>query len=291
MSVLLLLILGTIWGSGYSLAKYATTHGITPLNYSFWQCLGPVLVLSIVNLIYREKSIFKKEYFFFFLISGALGLAIPNAIMYNMAPRLPSGILSIIINIVPVITFALTVGLGLNRFSWKMFWAVFLTMLGLGLILLPNIWPVRGHLLPYMLVSLSVPCCFSGYAIYIQSYRHQGMSARVMALGMLSSATLLQAPFIIYFHQFYWFHVIPTLPDLAVILEIILSSLGYIILFKLINRAGANYYSLVPAVVVMVGVLWGKLFFHEVITIYIFGSLICIVMGIILATYKLSVNK
>lgn len=124
-AVLLLLVLGTIWGSGYSLAKYATTHGITPLDYSFWQCLGPALVLSIVNLIYREKSIFKKEYFFFFFISGALGLAIPNAIMYNMAPRLPSGILSIIINIVPVITFALTIGLGGNRFSYSAaFWVL-----------------------------------------------------------------------------------------------------------------------------------------------------------------------
>ena len=293
MSVLLLLLLGTIWGSGYSLAKYATTHGVSPIGYSFWQCVGPGIILLLVNCFQSSKikEFLKLKNLLFFVISGLLGLALPNAIMYSVAPILPSGLLSIIVNIVPVITFLLTVLLGINRFNWSMCWAVLLTTLGLILIFFPSLSLVSVDLLPNVLLALIVPICFASYAIYVQTYRPADLSASVMALGMLWSATLIQTPIVFYLHQFYFFNLTPTLVDWSVLLEIILSSLGYIVLFKLIRIAGANYYSLVPAVVVVVSLLLGRLIFNEIINYYVIGALICIILAIFLATKQLQSSQ
>ena len=40
LSVILLISLGLVWGSGYAIARFAVTNGVTPLGYTFWQCLG-----------------------------------------------------------------------------------------------------------------------------------------------------------------------------------------------------------------------------------------------------------
>lgn len=289
MSLFLLLSLGTIWGSGYSLAKYATTHGVSPLGYSFWQCFGPAIILLCFNFFESRKIKFllSSNHLIFFLVSGVLGLALPNFIMYNVASMLPSGVLSIVVNIVPVITFILTVALGINRFNWSMLSAVLLVLLGLGLLFGPVVIIAHQLSWKYLLLALIVPTCFASYSIFVQLKRPLNMCATTMALGMLCSATLIQVPFILYYNQFYVFNFPFSFADWAIVFEVALSSLGYIILFKLIHLAGANYYSFVPAVVVIVSIVLGKVLFNEVLSYYVIAAMFCIVASIMLATKNL----
>jgi len=58
----LLILLGVLWGSGYSLARYATTHGVAPLGYAFWQSLGPALLLSLYILFKRAYQGLRLRY-------------------------------------------------------------------------------------------------------------------------------------------------------------------------------------------------------------------------------------
>ena len=68
----LLILLGVIWGSGYSIARYATTHGVSPLGYSFWQSVGPAVFLLLVSMAKRELKI-SAHTLRYVVIAGVLG--------------------------------------------------------------------------------------------------------------------------------------------------------------------------------------------------------------------------
>jgi len=78
-SIFLLILLGFIWGSGYSLAKYAMTNSVSPLGYAFWQSLGPALLLSFICIIRKQNRLFSRSHWPYFFTCGLIGIAIPNS--------------------------------------------------------------------------------------------------------------------------------------------------------------------------------------------------------------------
>lgn len=66
-SILLLIVLGFIWGSGYTLAKFAMTNGVNPLGYAFWQSLGPALLLTLVSFFTKQTRLLHPVYWPYFL--------------------------------------------------------------------------------------------------------------------------------------------------------------------------------------------------------------------------------
>jgi drug/metabolite transporter (DMT)-like permease len=54
-----------------------------------------------------------------------------------------------------------------------------------------------------------------------------------------------------------------TVAKQVIVLEMILSSIGYLLFFMLIRKAGAVFYSLTGGVVALTGLFWGYLIFGE----------------------------
>jgi drug/metabolite transporter (DMT)-like permease len=71
-----------------------------------------------------------------------------------------------------------------------------------------------------------------------------------------------------------------------ILLEILLSSVGYILFFMLIKRAGPVYYSLVGCVVSLTGLFWGWLLFDEQFDLQSSVAIFCILLAITLITLK-----
>ena len=117
----LLIALGAIWSLGFSIARYCTTNGMHPLGYAFWQSLGPAVVLTILCKCLRIPIFNHRSYFIFYLFSSLVGIAIPNANMYFAASQLPSGILAVIVNISPIITYLLALAFKEESFNSRRF--------------------------------------------------------------------------------------------------------------------------------------------------------------------------
>src|SRR5438128_3889036 len=108
----LLLLLGLIWGTGYSIARFAMTHGVSPLGYSFWQSLGPAVVLWLLMMLMRRKTnpstirpTSKIHTYCYYVICGLTGIVIPNTNMYFAAEHLPAGLLAVVVNTVPILAY------------------------------------------------------------------------------------------------------------------------------------------------------------------------------------------
>lgn len=262
--LILLIALGFIWGSGYTLAKFAVTHGVSPLGYAFWQSLGPAVLVILFVLLSKDRFVWDKEHIRYYAVTGFLGIALPNTNMYIVAAHLPAGLLAIIVNTVPILTYPLALLWQLERFTGLRFLGVIIGFSGIICIVLPSTvgFSTFNTANAWACLALLSPLSFSLAALYIHKKRPAETSAISLTAGMLTLSTVFLLPLMLYSHSFYPLTRLNA-PELVVILEIILSSIGYILFFILIRRAGAVYYSLVGGIVALTGLFWGFCIYGE----------------------------
>jgi len=281
--LLLLLLLGLIWGSGYSIARYAMTNGVPAAGYTFWQALGPAIILSLLSW---KKLKFDKQHIIFYFICGLIGIAIPNTNMYFASAHLPAGMLAVIINTVPIIIYPLALATKQERFYWLRLSGVFLAVVGVMSLSLAKADFPELNSAHWVLLALITPLCFAIFALFINPKRPADSDPLSLAAGMLIAATLLLMPFVFATHSFYALHWPMNLPDKIILLEIVLSSIGYVLFFWLIKIAGPVYYSLTDGIVALTGLAWGRIIFGETFHGLTFVAISVILLGVILVTLK-----
>lgn len=289
-SLSLLILLGFIWGTGYSIARFATTNGVSPLGYSFWQSLGPAILIGLLSFaISRQKNANEKisvSHLRYYFICGFTGIAFPNTVMYFAASHLPAGLLAVVVNTVPVIAYPLALFARVEIFSWQRMTGVIFALLGLMLLILPKTSLPSSDMIGWVLLALLTPLSFAFCSVYISRFRPEKNDSFTLAAGTLISSSLFLIPLVFLTHHFYTFHFPFTLPDFVILLEIILSSAGYILFFQLIKIAGPVYYSLVDTIVSLTGLFWGYVIFHETLNEYTSAAVILILFALVIVTKK-----
>ncbi|VVC76088.1 hypothetical protein AQUSIP_13930 [Aquicella siphonis] len=282
--LLILVILGFVWGTGYSIARYAMTSGVPPLGYSFWQSLGPALIIGFIALHQNKKQVLTAARMRYYLICGLTGIVIPNTSMYFAAAHLPASILAMIVNTVPIIAYPMALAARLESFNWQRMTGILLAFCGLMLIIFPKSSLPAPEMIPWALSTLITPFSFAFCSIYIARYRPAGSDTLSLTAGMLIFSSLLLTPLVLFSHSFYLFNIPFTAPDWVILLEIILSSIGYLLFFQLIKIAGPVFYSLVDTIVVLTGIFWGYLIFGEKLNQWTTAAVCLIVTALLLVT-------
>jgi drug/metabolite transporter (DMT)-like permease len=283
----LLFLLGFIWGTGYSIARFATTHGVPSLGYSFWQAIGPALLLCLITFQRKKNHIqISKTHFKYYSVAGLTGIVIPNTTMYFAAPRLPAGILAVIVNTVPILAYPMALIAGSESFNWVRLSGLFFAILGIMLIILPKSSLNLEGAMPWVLIVLITPFSFAFCSVYIARFKPTQSSSLSLSAGTLAAASLILIPLILWRGDFYALHLPLTPPDFVILLEIILSSMGYILFFQLIKIAGPVYYSLVDTIVSLTGLFWGSVLFHEKLNEWTIPAVLFIFLALILVTQQ-----
>lgn len=288
-AIFLLFCLGFIWGSGYTLAKYAMTNGVPPLGYAFWQALGPAILLTTLSFFNKSVTFSSyKQNIPFFLISGLLGIAIPNTNMYFIASYIPAGLLAVLVNTVPLIVYPLALASKQEQFDKWRFLAVILGLIGIYFIISPQI---NSHLTPWFSLVLISPLCFALCSIFIAVKQPSSLNNYQAASGMLITASVLLLPLVLQQQAFYPLTYPFSTASWVVIAEIFLSSLGYLLYFQLIRLAGPVFYSLTGAVVALTGLFWGYAIFAEIPHIKQGLAAFCIITAILVLSWRQSLIK
>lgn len=277
----LLLLLGFIWGTGYTLARYALTNGVSPLGYSFWQSLGPAILLFTLA---KKTPSFTAAHWKYYFIAGLTGIAIPNTNMYFAAPHLPAGLLAVIVNTVPIMAYPIALLARTETFTAARFLGILLAMAGILFLILPNATIPAPYQTLWVLSALLTPLSFAFCAVFIARYCPPNQDSLSLAAGTLIFSSLLLSPLVICTGHFYHLHWPLTQPDAVIILEIFLSSAGYILFFQLIKIAGPVYYSLVDGIVGLTGLFWGYMIFHEHMNLWEGSAIFLILFALILVS-------
>lgn len=284
-AVSLLILLGFIWGSGYSLAKFAMTNGVSPLGYAFWQSLGPALLLTFFCMITKNAPLLHPTYWPYFFICGLMGIAIPNTNMYFIASHIPAGLLAVLVNTVPLLVYPLAL---LSRQEKLDGWRFLSLLLGMTGILLIIGVSTSGLYSSWTLLAMLSPLGFALCSIYIGVKQPLELNSLQAASGMLLAASLLLIPLVISQHAFYPLSGPLTLVKQVIILEIILSSLGYLLFFILIRMAGPVFYSLTGGIVALTGLFWGYVFFEETPTLIQSMAVALVIFSLFLLSWRQS---
>lgn len=282
-SLCLLILLGFIWGSGYSLAKFAMTHQVHPLGYAFWQSAGPALLLMAFCLGPSGRLLWSFRFWWYYGICGCIGIVIPNTNMYFLAAKLPAGLLAVLVNTVPLMVYPLALLCKQEKKDRYRLLAIVLGMCGIITIINPALHPLLSN---WSLLALISPLSFAFCALFIASKQPASMQPLPAACGMLIAATLLLTPLVWQQDAFYSLNWPFDRTQQVVLLEIVLSSVGYLIFFRLIRLAGPVFYSLTGTVVALTGLFWGFILFHEQLDLHEFFGILLIVGAILLLTWR-----
>lgn len=278
----LLSLLGGAWGTSFSIAKFAMQNGITPLGYSFWQSVGPAILVSALVICKEKKYFLNLNHTVFYIICGLVGICLPNLTMYFSSPHLNSGLLGLVVNTSPILTYGLSILFTIEKFKPVRFIGILIGFFGLVLLFLPKLnYPEQLH---WLLFAFLTPILLASCTVYMVKFRPKNSTSLSLSAGMLIAAAIMIAPVTFYQHQF---HPLTTynLPNLFIIVEIILSTIGYILFFELLRVAGPVYYSLVGCVVALVGLFWGFVIFNETPTPLEGFAAICIIGAIFLVSF------
>jgi drug/metabolite transporter (DMT)-like permease len=237
------------------------TNGVPPLGYAFWQSLGPALLLTIISLCRNKAQLLKPTYWPYFFICGLIGIAIPNTNMYFIASHIPAGLLAVLVNTVPLLVYPIALLTGQERTDFWRFISILVGMLGIFMIVGLN---TIGIYSIWSLLALISPLGFALCSIYISARQPKEIDALCAASGMLLTASLTLIPLVIQQNAFYPLTGPFTIVKQVIVLEIILSTVGYLLFFVLIRIAGPVFYSLTGGIVALTGLLWGYLIFNEV---------------------------
>jgi drug/metabolite transporter (DMT)-like permease len=286
-ALLILIVLGLIWGSGYSIARYVMTHGVHPIGYSFWQCLGPAIILGMLSF---KKLKWDSQHIKFYFICGLVGIAIPNTNMYFVSSHLPAGLLAVVVNTVPVMIYPMALLVRQEKFEPLRLLGVLSAIIGILCLVIPKTTIPHVHEIGYILMGLITPFCFAFFTLFINPHRPSDSDPLSLAAGMLVTSTLLLTPLVMTTQGFYNFSG-SHLNNGLIILEIILSSVGYVLFFKLLKIAGPVYYSLVDGVVALTGLFWGRILFKEHFELLNLLALFLIIIGIMLVNLRVRLTK
>ena len=260
--VAVLLWLGIGWGSTHPLGKIATETGHGAFGLIFWQQVVMVVVLGTIALVRRKGMRLTPAALRFYVIVAVLGTIIPNGTFYTAVAHLPSGIMSIIIAMIPMLAFPMALVLGLDRFSTLRLVGLALGLTGVALLAAPGAALPDAAMLAWLPVALVGPLFYAMEATFVAWRGTQGMDALQAMLGASLAGLILCTPVMLAMDQAYWPAPLGR-DDAALALSSALHALLYATYVWLAATAGAVFAAQSSYLVTAAGMLWAIVLLGE----------------------------
>lgn len=279
----LILTAGVAWGSTFSLALVATADGTHPMALTTWHVMLATVLFSIICLV-SKVPIFNFRRLPVYILIAAIGLVIPDLLYYFAAPHLNAGILSITVSTVPLFTYAIMWTMRFEAMIMKRALGIMLGMIAILLLVLPD-QDLSSAQANYWI--LAVVGCAVFYAIE-NVYIAEGISDEIDIRELLSGSNIVAT--IVLIPATAWMGVgvpvswIFTPAGLAISAIVVFSTMAYLMFFYTIKTAGPIFASQCAYIVTISGVLWGIVIFAETHTIWVWLSVLVMMVGLALVT-------
>ncbi len=260
--VAVLVWLGVGWGSTHPLGKIATETGHGPFGLIFWQQVVMVVVLGAIALVRRKGMKLTGPAIRFYVIVAVLGTIVPNGTFYTSVAHLPSGIMSIIIAMIPMLAFPMALALGTDRFSALRLVGLGLGLTGVALLAAPGAALPEAAMLAWLPVALVGPLFYAMEATYVAWRGTEGMDALQAMLGASLAGLILCAPVMLVMDQGYSPWPLGR-DDLALALSSALHALLYASYVWLAATAGSVFAAQSSYLVTAAGMIWAMLLLGE----------------------------
>ncbi len=281
MNLLLLLILGTIWGSSYLFIKVIVAEVPAFTLVAGRLTLAAIIMWGILRArglsLPRSRRMWRA-----YAVLGVLGAAVPYSLISWGEQYIPSGLAALLQSTTPIFTVILAHFLTDDeRITVPKIIGVVVGFVGVGILMLPDL---RQGLQANLLGQLAIvgsSLCYALTAIYIRS-RLRGQPALVSATGQLAMGMVYMLPASLLIDR--PLGLSPSLPVLAswIVLTVLGTVVAYVIYFTLIERSSATFTTMVTYIIPINGLILGALVLNESLDMTTLGSLALILLGVLL---------
>ena len=278
---LLILGAGVLWGSTFSLTLIATSEGVHPLGLLTWQIALTVPIFFAVALHGRVRPCAWRN-LRHYAVLAVVGITLPTLFYYHAAPYLSAGILSITVSSVPLFTYAIMLGLRFEPARLRRVTGILLGMIAILLLVLPDQGLESDDASWWILLVVGSALLYSVENVYIARAIDPRVDLRELLFGSNLVALLLQLPLALALGVAEPPSWLASKSGLAIVGITLTSALAYGLFFHSIRIAGPVFASQCAYVVTLAGVLWGILLFAEVHTLWVWSSVVVMLIGLVM---------
>lgn len=259
----LLVLLGAGWGLTQPLAKIAVSGGYRHFGLVFWQlAIGAVLLGAVIRATGRPMPLDRRRVAFCGLIA-VIGTVIPGAASFQAAVHLPSGILSVVLSLVPMLAFPVALWLGIDRFGIARALGLACGLAGVVVLALPGVSLPSPGMIAWLPLALVAPLFYAIEGNVVARWGTRGLDPIQVLFGASVLGTAIALPLAL--GSGHWIDPRPPwgLPDLAVALSAAIHAAVYSGYVWLVGHAGSVFAAQVSYLVTGSGVLWAMALLGE----------------------------
>ena len=278
LSLILLFILGLIWGSSFIFIKYSI-YTITPITAVLLRIFVAALCLFIYFKYSKKFLPFTRKDIKNYLTIAILGNVLPFILVSWAEIKVSTNLTGIIMGLMPITTVMLAYFfVKEEKINTLTFLGVALGFFGLFFLLeIKN--NINGNLLSELAIVLAT-LSFAAATVYARKIKK--FNPLFILTGSTFFAFFILVPLAFLFEN--PFSLYPSNQSLffVLILGILNTAIGGFLFFRLIKLSGASFTSTVNFITPFVAIIWGYIFLNETLSVHQLIGLLLILSGIFL---------
>ena len=278
----ILMFVGISWGLTAPLSKIAVSTGHHYLGLLVWQIIVMILSLGLVQIIRRKRLPLNLACFWRYFLVAQLGTILPNSIMYKAYFHLQSGVMSILVSVVPMIAFLLVLFLKMEKFELRRCLGVLFGILAIILIVFPKFELGSTGKVGWIFLALCSPFCYAIEGVWINKIGLAQLDPIEVILGASIFGLVVLFPIVLI--NGYWISPFSTWgpAEFAVTSSSLIHSLIYISYIWLIGKAGVVFASQVSYIYTASGIGFSIILLGEGYSAFVWSAVILMLMGLMM---------
>ncbi len=281
----LLLLNGSLIALMLPLARIVTDAGLSPIAYAFWQTLGAGIILALLSWRHLRLRV-NRNILSYCLISGATGVAFPNALAFFIVGKIGPGFTSTLYAFPPIFTLSFALLLRMEAPNMRRMMGIALACFGCFWIVWSQLGVITTATLHWYVLGLAVPVSLAMGNVYRSIAWPQGVAPVALAAGMMLGASA-------------WLFLMIRMEGSALLpgantgdivgltsLQMLLTALTYLGFFELQKRSNPVFLSQMGCIAALVGLLIGMLYFDERYALGVWLGVLVILTGLWLTNAK-----
>lgn len=276
----ILIALGAGWGITMPLTKIVVSAGYQHFGLIFWQFAIAMAVMGPFLALRRKLAWPTAPQLRFAALIALIGTLLPNTASYQAAVHLPSGVISILLSLIPMLAFPVALSMGNDAFSMRKLVGLTLGFAAVALIAMNSASFGGDVSLWWVFVALVAPMCYAFEGNIVAKWGTYGFDAvqvlfwaSVLGCGPALALALGSGQFI-------------TVPSVwgAAEYAFVAASVAHAVVYSgyvwLVGRAGSVFAAQVSYLVTIFGIIWAIILLGEGYAAGIWAALALMLTGL-----------
>ncbi|WP_298261445.1 DMT family transporter [uncultured Litoreibacter sp.] len=277
-----LLVMGAGWGLTQPLSKIAVEGGYRQFGLVFWQVVIAGCVLGVICMLRGKPMVFGRHQIWSCTVIALIGTVLPGAGSFAALEVLPSGLVSILLSLVPMLAFPVAVLLGNETFQWSRLIGLVFGLCGVLLIVLPEASLPDRAMVAYIPLAMIAPLFYAVEGNYVARWGTAGLDPLQLLFGASVIAALVSGPVALLRGQFIDPVTSYGLAEWALIASSLVHAFVYAGYVWLVGRAGPVFAVQVGYLVTAFGVVWAMWLLGERYSLWVWAAFAILMVGLAL---------